>query len=250
MTGMERNSDIVLMHCYAPLLVNVSQLVGPGRSMQWPSDLIGYDALSSYGSPSYYAQKMFSTLHGDQILATSSQDIPTRQWQPAGARGGNPPPPREIRQLFFDATRDSKSGIIYLKVVNAAEIALRTRIQIDGAGAIASEGESVSLVGSSLNDTNTLEQPQKFVPRTENAANLSTDFQREFPAYSITVLKLRTSAKTATEAARITPQPPGRVSRAFRGRGIILGPDDKQVFDDPPADIATSAAAFSAASWR
>ncbi len=31
--------------------------------MQWSSDLIGYDALTSYGSPSYYAQMMFSTMH-------------------------------------------------------------------------------------------------------------------------------------------------------------------------------------------
>ena len=66
MTGMERNSDIVLMECYAPLFVNVSQLTGGGRSMQWATDLIGYDALTSYGSPAYYAQKMFSTMHGDR----------------------------------------------------------------------------------------------------------------------------------------------------------------------------------------
>jgi len=81
MTCMERNSDIVLLSCYAPLFVNVSQLTGNGRSMQWSSDLIGYDALTSYGSPSYYAQMMFSTMVGDEILATDSKDIPTRQWQ-------------------------------------------------------------------------------------------------------------------------------------------------------------------------
>ena len=68
MCGMERNADIVLMHCYAPLFVNVSDL-GAGRSMQWKSDLIGYDALNSYGSPSYYAQKMFGTFQGDEVLA-------------------------------------------------------------------------------------------------------------------------------------------------------------------------------------
>ena len=44
MTGMDRNSDIVVMSCYAPLFVNVSQLHGPNRSMQWATDLIGYDA--------------------------------------------------------------------------------------------------------------------------------------------------------------------------------------------------------------
>ncbi len=51
MTGMERNSDTIIMNSYAPLFVNVN----PG-GMQLESDLIGYDALSSYGSPSYWAQ--------------------------------------------------------------------------------------------------------------------------------------------------------------------------------------------------
>src|SRR5271170_4890153 len=63
MTGLERNSDIVIMASYAPLLVNVN----PG-GMQWETDLIGYDAMKSYGSPSYYAQVMFSKYLGDQIL--------------------------------------------------------------------------------------------------------------------------------------------------------------------------------------
>jgi alpha-N-arabinofuranosidase len=86
MTGMERNSDIVLISCYAPLFVNVSQVNGGNRSMQWATDLIGYDALSSYASPAYHAQKMFSTMHGDEILATDSQNIPTRAWQPRASR--------------------------------------------------------------------------------------------------------------------------------------------------------------------
>ena len=41
MTGLERNSDLVIMASYAPLFVNVN----PG-GMQWSSDLIGYDACS------------------------------------------------------------------------------------------------------------------------------------------------------------------------------------------------------------
>jgi alpha-L-arabinofuranosidase len=81
MTGMERNSDLVLMSSYAPLFVNVSDF-GRGGSMQWKTDLIGYDALASYGSPAYYAQKIFSVHHGDTVLATDSQDIPTYTWQP------------------------------------------------------------------------------------------------------------------------------------------------------------------------
>ena len=45
--------------------------------MQWKSDLIGYDALNSYGSPSYYAQKMFSKHQGDEVLAVTAQDLPS-----------------------------------------------------------------------------------------------------------------------------------------------------------------------------
>ena len=47
LTGLERNSDLIVMDSYAPLFVNVN----PG-GMQWATDLIGYNALSSYGSPS------------------------------------------------------------------------------------------------------------------------------------------------------------------------------------------------------
>ena len=191
MTGMERNSDIVLLSSYAPLFVNVSQLRGRDRSMQWTTDLIGYDALTSYGSPAYYAQKMFSTMHGDEILATDSQNIPTREWQPRAFRGRTPPP-EQIRQIFFDATRDRRSGIIYLKVVNEAGTAQNINIHITGAPVIQPEGEAVVLAADSPNDTNSLEQPQKIVPRTENAENLSANFTREFPPYSITVLKLKT----------------------------------------------------------
>ncbi len=192
MACMERNSDIVLLSCYAPLLVNVSQLNGQGRSMQWSSDLIGYDALTSYGSPSYYAQVMFSTMVGDEILATDSQNIPTRQWQPRAGRGGNPPPPRQLREIFYSATRDSTSGVIYLKIVNTSGTAKTIKIQINGGAKIAPEGEAVSLAAAGLDDTNSLEQPQKLVPHTEKAGNLSADISREFPPYSITVLKLKT----------------------------------------------------------
>jgi alpha-L-arabinofuranosidase len=190
MTGMERNSDIVLISCYAPLFVNVSQLGGRDRSMQWPSDLIGYDALSSYGSPSYYAQKMFSTLHGDDILATDSQNIPTREWTPRG-RNGTTSPAQQIREVFFDATRDSRSGIIYLKVVNASNAAQKVTVQITGASGVDATGEAVVLAASGLDDTNTLQEPRKIVPHTEKADGLGANFTREFPAYSLTVLKIK-----------------------------------------------------------
>jgi alpha-L-arabinofuranosidase len=63
MTGMERNSDVVLMASYAPLLVNVN-------NRAWNPDLIGYDSSRVYGTPSYYVQKLFSANRGDVVLAS------------------------------------------------------------------------------------------------------------------------------------------------------------------------------------
>ncbi len=63
LTGLQRDCDTVQMNCYAPLFVNVN----PG-AWQWPTNLIGYDAANSFGSPSYYAQAMFSGAWGDSVL--------------------------------------------------------------------------------------------------------------------------------------------------------------------------------------
>ena len=190
MTGMERNSDIVLMSCYAPLFVNVSQLAGANRSMQWTTDLIGYDALTSYGSPAYYAQKMFSTMHGDEILATDSQNIPTREWQPRAFVAATPPP-QQIRQVFFDATRDSRNGIIYLKVVNELGTPQPVKIEISGVTSVEPEGTAIVLKADSPNDTNSIDEPTKIVPVTGTVEGLGADFTREFPPYSITILELK-----------------------------------------------------------
>jgi len=193
MTGMERNSDLVLMSCYAPLFVNVSDL-GKNGSMQWKTDLIGYDALNSYGSPAYHAQKIFSTHHGDVVLATGSQDIPEQTWQPPARRRNGVeqprPPAQPIKKLFFDATRDSQSGTIYLKVVNSLGTPQPVKIEISGSS-IESKGTAVVLKADRPDDTNSIQAPAKIVPVTEKVKGLGTSFTRTFPPYSITILELK-----------------------------------------------------------
>jgi alpha-L-arabinofuranosidase len=63
--------------------------VNTGAS-QWSTNLIGYDALSSFGSPSYYVQKMFSGSRGQKVLPIRIDlaDSPaTRPSAPAGGFG-------------------------------------------------------------------------------------------------------------------------------------------------------------------
>ncbi|MGH7951916.1 MAG: alpha-L-arabinofuranosidase C-terminal domain-containing protein [Limisphaerales bacterium] len=191
MTGMERNSDLVLMSSYAPLFININ----PG-GMQWRTDLIGYNALNSYGSPSFYAQKMFNLNRGDTILATASENIPTRDWQPPARRrrgGGqqSAPPAQHVPTLFFDATRDSGNGMIYLKIVNVAGAKQPVRVQISGVNKIEPDAQAVTLKASSPNDTNSIQDPKNIIPVTTTVSGLSADFTQNFPPYSITVLRIK-----------------------------------------------------------
>ncbi|MBV9849811.1 MAG: hypothetical protein JO250_09085 [Armatimonadetes bacterium] len=76
---LERNGDAVSLESYAPLLVNVSPAdpdKGYPRAWQWGTNLIGYDALHSFGSPSYYAQAMFGQNKADIVLPTALQAAP------------------------------------------------------------------------------------------------------------------------------------------------------------------------------
>lgn len=83
--GLERNADVIEMSCYAPLLVNVN----PG-ARQWSTNLIGYDALTSFGSASYYMQKMFAENKGDRVLPLTlveTDSTPAAVPNPTGAVG-------------------------------------------------------------------------------------------------------------------------------------------------------------------
>ncbi len=164
MTAMERNSDLIKMQCYAPLFVNVS----PG-ARQWRPDLIGYDALSAYGSPSYYAIRMFSRNLGDEILDTSSLETPVQGC----------------------ATRDSKTGEIFLKLVNPQATTEPLKIEINGVAAIAPKAVAIVLAGK-LEDSNSITQPRKVIPVTETVRHLKPDFSYTMPPHSIVVLTLKT----------------------------------------------------------
>jgi DUF1680 family protein/alpha-L-arabinofuranosidase len=80
MTGMERNSDVVLMASYAPLFVNVNH-------KRWNPDLINFDSSRAYGLPSYYVQQMFSQNRGDVVLPIEVQAPVTRPRPEGGAIG-------------------------------------------------------------------------------------------------------------------------------------------------------------------
>jgi alpha-N-arabinofuranosidase len=165
MTGMERNSDIVLMAAYAPLLVNVD----PG-GMQWDTDLIGYNTLQTYGSPSYWAQVMFSNHTGDQVLHSNVD-------------GGGP-------RFFYSITKDSSAGVLYLKLVNADSVRQSVSINLSGAKTVGASGRQISLSAATTDETNNITDQRKIVPVTTALDNVGAKFRHTLPPRSIQILEV------------------------------------------------------------
>ena len=187
MTGMERNSDLVVLSCSAPLFVNVN----PG-GMQWESDLIGYNTLTSYGSPSYYAQQMFSNYHGDKVVNTVGEGIPVQLQKLNHKDSLNKVTPKTYPSLFYVTTRDSNTGRLYIKVVNAGDAAKDVVLDLKGVSSVKSSGKIVLMKADKPEDTNTITEPEKITPVTLSYKGFKKTFSYHFPKYSITVLQIDT----------------------------------------------------------
>ena len=96
MTGLERNADVVTMTSYAPLLAHAD-------GWQWTPDLIWFNNLSTYATPNYYVQKLFSNNKGTDLLKITENG--------KAVTGQN--------KLYSSAVFDEKSKEIIIKIVNA-----------------------------------------------------------------------------------------------------------------------------------
>ena len=161
MTEMERNADLIIMHCYAPLLVNVT----PG-ARQWRPNLIGYDALRVYGSPSYHAIKLFATHVGDEILKATASDT----------------------DVLVSVTRDSRSRTLYVKLVNPGSAA--APVQFDVTGATLRPPATALTIAGNAQDTNSIDAPERVVPKTSQVTGVKSGFTYTVPANGIVVLTL------------------------------------------------------------
>jgi len=193
MTGMERNSDIILMSCYAPLFVNVNTATSTApKAWQWDSDLIGYNALSSYGSPSYYVQKLFGNYLGNKIVPVIAENIPT-QPRPLTRRDSTDGITKAplVPTVFYSATRDEKTGAIYLKVVNTTGQQQPVEINIKGVANLSPGATLVVVKGNKPEDTNTITDPEKIIPVTSKINDVAQSFTRNLDPYSVSIFQLQ-----------------------------------------------------------
>lgn len=165
LTGLERNSDIVIKEAYAPLFVNVN----PG-GMQWESDLIGYDALTSYGSPSYWTQVMFASHMGTEIVD-------------AKLEGGG-------ERVFTSVSRNEQLKKLYVKLVNGSSETKKIAFTLGGIKSVKPDALLVTMSGKSPNATNTIEHPDAIKPVEKQVKIEGLKFTRSVEPYSVNILEL------------------------------------------------------------
>lgn len=141
MCGMERNSDQVVMASYAPLFANVNY-------KKWNPDLINFDGSTSYGTPSYYVQKLFALNRADQVLKSELTGVTESRVEfPVGKVGLG--------------TWNTQSEFKDLKVVKAGKTVFESK---QGEG-LTSTGGKWTVDGGSIRQTSN-EEPSRTIGGT------------------------------------------------------------------------------------
>lgn len=142
MTGLERNAAVVHMASYAPLFAHI-------EAWQWNPDLIWFDNLRSFGTPSYYVQKAFANNKGTNVVPILCGG--------AAVAGKD--------SLYASSVIDQKSHELIVKVANASASAKATQIEVKGVSVNAKSASCQVMQAQNLADYNTLDTPTKVAPK-------------------------------------------------------------------------------------
>ncbi|MDE7203924.1 MAG: carbohydrate binding domain-containing protein [Lachnospiraceae bacterium] len=166
MTGMARNSDVVVMTCYAPLLARIGYT-------QWNPDLIWFDEKKVCSTPSYYVQQMFAKNLGDYNIDMEMD--------------------AESGKLPCQVSYDENANELIVKLVNVSPEAQSITLALDNTWKRPDLRVKVKLLTSKqLSDINTLEK--ELIQPEEKVLLLEKD-QYQMPSYSFSVLRIPVDAK-------------------------------------------------------
>lgn len=171
MTGLERNADVVQLASYAPLLAKEGHT-------QWNPDLVYFTNTTVAPTVNYYVQQLFGQNQGDTYHA-GVVTLPT------GAATDT--------TLAASCVRDTRSGDVVLKLVNAGPTAQAFPIDLRGFANLGSAATCTVLVGDK-EAKNTLAAPGTVLPK---AASYRAAKRFSYPAapYSLTVIRVRGKGK-------------------------------------------------------
>lgn len=163
--GFERNADIVSFASYAPLLARRGHT-------QWTPDLIYFTATEVFPSINYEVQRLLSVHRGDSLLPVNIEGVAPGQ------------------RLAISVVRDSASGDVIVKVVNGEPRAASATVALASASAQPVTVSATVLAHENADIANTDDAPPAVAPSVDESQARGS-FKRVFPAYSLTVLRLR-----------------------------------------------------------
>lgn len=99
------------------------------------------------------------------------------------------------QRLFQVVTRDNATGDLVAKVVNTSNTPVRTKVEVSDVG-IEPTG-TVTTMSAAPSTTNTKANPAAVVPKQRQVSGLSSSFEYEFPASSVTFLRMHTTDAVA-----------------------------------------------------
>ena len=161
LAALERNGDVVHMTSYAPLLAK------DGRT-QWNPDLIYFNNREVRPTTGYYVQKLYGQHAGDHYIP--SQVNLDNQDSRVKLRVGS------------SIVRDSKTGDVIVKLVNLLPVSIETDVRLPGMDGIQSSATRTVLAGA----------PEATPLPVTDTIEAGTSFKQELPAYSFTVIRLKT----------------------------------------------------------
>lgn len=81
MTGLEKNSDVVVMVAYAPLLAKYNEF-------QWAPNLVWFNNETVVKTPSYYVQNLFSNHKGEKVVESTLDITENKEKRDSFIKGG------------------------------------------------------------------------------------------------------------------------------------------------------------------
>jgi alpha-L-arabinofuranosidase len=192
MLNIEKNSDVVNLCSYAPLLGNA------GRQNP-PSSLIILDSSRSAGRSSYQIQKLFNANRPGFVLDTRvrAPRVPVTLQAPRVSVTDS-----EIYQLYALAGLDSNRGEVVIKVVNPTDLPATASITLKGATHLTGTGRVITLGNTEATAENTLDRPDRILPVETDFNGTTPQFSYRFASNSLTILRLPISKPALVGAER------------------------------------------------
>lgn len=162
LTGVQRNSDVVVMASYAPLFARVGYT-------QWSPNLIWFDDRIAYGSPNYYIQKLYALNAGDVNLDSRLEQ-------------------GEENKVYQVVSLDKTTGETIIKLVNGNPAEVSVDIELEG-NTLTQVLTATIVTGENGATVNSVEEPENVCDRQVTLTH--TDKGYILPGLSMTVIRIK-----------------------------------------------------------